>query len=302
MRRTRARRRSARTPRPGARPAPGAGRGAGARAPRRRGPARRERRGPRPRPARSTARRAGGRAGACSGVIRFSAYSWRCSMTPADRRTASRPWPAPPSVTGRFPPREPRWGVLRLRSIRPYRPRRASYSAGMAVDEPGPGVTDLEANACWALLRSHEVGRLAVSIADRPEIFPVNYVVDHGTVVFRTAEGTKLAGAVQRDVAFEADGYEPETGEAWSVVVKGRAEEICAGTNCLTPPTCRCSRGTRRRSSGSCGSCPTRSPAAGFTLSAARPGGRRGRERPGRHPNDSRDTRRRSPRPRSKQR
>ena len=38
--------------------------------------------------------------------------------------------------------------------------------------------------------------------------------------------GTKLAGAVQRDVAFEADGYEPETGEAWSVVVKGRAEEI----------------------------------------------------------------------------
>ena len=96
----------------------------------------------------------------------------------------------------------------------------------MAADEPGPGVTNLQANACWALLRSHEVGRLAVSIGDRPEIFPVNYVVDHGTVVFRTAEGTKLAGAVQRDVAFEADGYEPGTGEAWSVVVKGRAEEI----------------------------------------------------------------------------
>ena len=66
----------------------------------------------------------------------------------------------------------------------------------MAVDEAGSGVTDLPANACWALLRSQEVGRLAVSIADRPEIFPVNYVVDHGTVVFRTAEGTKLAGAV----------------------------------------------------------------------------------------------------------
>ena len=99
----------------------------------------------------------------------------------------------------------------------------------MAVDEPGTGVTDLPANACWALLRSQEVGRLAVSIADRPEIFPVNYVVDHGTVVFRTAEGTKLAGAVQRDVAFEADGYEPGTGEAWSVVVKGRGEEVSRG-------------------------------------------------------------------------
>jgi len=32
----------------------------------------------------------------------------------------------------------------------------------MAVDEPGSGVTDLAANACWDLLRSQEVGRLAV--------------------------------------------------------------------------------------------------------------------------------------------
>ena len=100
----------------------------------------------------------------------------------------------------------------------------------MAANEPGPGETHLEVNVCWALLRSQEVGRLAVSIADRPEIFPINFVVDHGTVVFRTAEGTKLAGAVQGDaVAFEADGYERDTGEAWSVVVKGHAEEIGLG-------------------------------------------------------------------------
>jgi uncharacterized protein len=103
----------------------------------------------------------------------------------------------------------------------------------MAVDEPGSGVTNLAANICWALLRSQDVGRLALSIADRPEIFPVNYVVDHGTVVFRTAEGTKLAGAVQHDVAFEADGYEPGTGEAWSVVIKGRGEEVSRGHELL---------------------------------------------------------------------
>ena len=102
-----------------------------------------------------------------------------------------------------------------------------SYPPAMAANEPGSGETHLEVNVCWALLRSQEVGRLAVSIADRPEIFPINFVVDHGTVVFRTAEGTKLAGAVQGDaVAFEADGYERDTGEAWSVVVKGHAEEI----------------------------------------------------------------------------
>jgi nitroimidazol reductase NimA-like FMN-containing flavoprotein (pyridoxamine 5'-phosphate oxidase superfamily) len=103
----------------------------------------------------------------------------------------------------------------------------------MAADKPEPGVTDLEANACWALLRSQEVGRLALSIDGRPELFPVNYVVDHGTVVFRTAEGTKLAGAVDHDVAFEADAYEAGTGEAWSVVVKGRAEEISRGQELL---------------------------------------------------------------------
>ena len=89
------------------------------------------------------------------------------------------------------------------------------------------GITILEANTCWELLRSSEVGRLAVSIGNHPDIFPVNFVVDHGTVVFRTAEGTKLAAAVLgQSVAFEVDGYDAEVGEAWSVVVKGRAREI----------------------------------------------------------------------------
>ncbi|MDQ1752751.1 MAG: uncharacterized protein QOE71_3807 [Pseudonocardiales bacterium] len=96
----------------------------------------------------------------------------------------------------------------------------------MAIDSRSGG-TILEANTCLMLLRSSEVGRLAVSVADYPDIFPVNYLIDHGTIVFRTAEGTKLAAAVTCPrVAFEVDGYEPEAGEAWSVVVKGRAEEI----------------------------------------------------------------------------
>jgi nitroimidazol reductase NimA-like FMN-containing flavoprotein (pyridoxamine 5'-phosphate oxidase superfamily) len=95
----------------------------------------------------------------------------------------------------------------------------------MAVDTQGSEV--LGANECWQLLRSTEVGRLAVSITDHPDIFPVNYVVDRGTIVFRTAEGTKLAASVLgRAVAFEIDGYDPEHGVAWSVVIKGRASEI----------------------------------------------------------------------------
>jgi nitroimidazol reductase NimA-like FMN-containing flavoprotein (pyridoxamine 5'-phosphate oxidase superfamily) len=89
------------------------------------------------------------------------------------------------------------------------------------------GMTILDERRCWELLRSAEVGRLAVSIMDQPDIFPVNFVVDHGTVVFRTAEGTKLAAAVLgRAVAFEVDGFDATAGEAWSVVVKGAAEEV----------------------------------------------------------------------------
>jgi uncharacterized protein len=95
----------------------------------------------------------------------------------------------------------------------------------MAVDRQGSEV--LETNECWERLRSTEVGRLAVSITDHPDIFPVNYVADRGTVVFRTAEGTKLAASVLgRAVAFEIDGYDPEHGDAWSVVIKGQASEI----------------------------------------------------------------------------
>ena len=88
-------------------------------------------------------------------------------------------------------------------------------------------MTVLTADSCWQLLRDTEVGRLAVVIGDHPDIFPINHIVDHGTLVFRSAEGTKLAGAVpDRPVAFEVDGYEAASGEAWSVIVKGQATRI----------------------------------------------------------------------------
>ena len=80
---------------------------------------------------------------------------------------------------------------------------------------------------CWALLNSVDVGRLGIAIMNVPDIFPVNFIVERGDVVFRTAEGTKLAAAVLgRAVAFEVDGYDPVEGVAWSVVIHGRAVEI----------------------------------------------------------------------------
>jgi len=88
------------------------------------------------------------------------------------------------------------------------------------------GVTVLPEQSCWMLLRSAEVARLAVAVDAQPDIFPINFVVDHGTIVFRTAAGSKLSAASSNRVAFEVDGYDAATDEAWSVVIKGRAEEI----------------------------------------------------------------------------
>jgi hypothetical protein len=90
-----------------------------------------------------------------------------------------------------------------------------------------PGLQKLTEAACWALVREVTIGRLAVNVGGRPEIFPVNYVVDSGSLVFRTAEGTKASATLDAaPVAFEVDGYASDTGEAWSVVLKGHTERV----------------------------------------------------------------------------
>jgi uncharacterized protein len=79
---------------------------------------------------------------------------------------------------------------------------------------------------CWALLRTGVVGRVAVVHDGRPDIFPVNFAVDHGSVVFRTGSGTLFRSADRQAVAFEVDGYDVEHATAWSVVVRGDGREI----------------------------------------------------------------------------
>jgi uncharacterized protein len=95
-------------------------------------------------------------------------------------------------------------------------------------------VEELSESQCWALLRTTSVGRLAVWMEDHPDIFPLNYAVDHGTVVFRSRAGTKVSAALSDSpVALEADGFDAETAKAWSVVIKGNAEEITRGPDLM---------------------------------------------------------------------
>lgn len=94
------------------------------------------------------------------------------------------------------------------------------------ADELEP-VRVLSEDECWALLVEGDFGRLALSIGDRPEIFPVNYTAVEGGILLRTAEGTKLFGVtVNHFVAFEIDDHTATDG--WSVVAKGQARALQA--------------------------------------------------------------------------
>jgi uncharacterized protein len=85
-----------------------------------------------------------------------------------------------------------------------------------------PVISILSETECWNLMGTVELGRLVTCVDGRPEIFPVNFVVQHRTVLFRTAEGTKLvSSAINNHVLFEADGNTADDG--WSVILRGTA-------------------------------------------------------------------------------
>jgi uncharacterized protein len=85
----------------------------------------------------------------------------------------------------------------------------------------------LSEQECRWLLEQAHIGRVAVNVDGVPAIFPVNYGLLEGDVVFMTGEGTKLRAAVRNaTVAFEIDGHDTRTHSGWSVVVVGATSEL----------------------------------------------------------------------------
>jgi uncharacterized protein len=83
-------------------------------------------------------------------------------------------------------------------------------------------IDELTPEECWAELAAGELGRLAYRLGDEVNIAPINYAVDGETLLFTTAEGSKLLGVVMNpEVVFEIDEYDDEF--AKSVIVRGRA-------------------------------------------------------------------------------
>jgi nitroimidazol reductase NimA-like FMN-containing flavoprotein (pyridoxamine 5'-phosphate oxidase superfamily) len=84
----------------------------------------------------------------------------------------------------------------------------------------------LDREECDQLMADHHIGRIAVVVGGQPLVFPVNYVLHDGAIVFRTARGTKLFGAVGHPVAFQIDANDAMYHEGWSVLAVGEAEDV----------------------------------------------------------------------------
>jgi len=90
---------------------------------------------------------------------------------------------------------------------------------------PAGPLAVLTDDECWTRIATQDLGRLVTRVGDVIDIFPVNFVVDGATIVFRTAEGSKLVElTVHDEVLFEVDDH--TDADAWSVVVRGHARRL----------------------------------------------------------------------------
>jgi transcriptional regulator with XRE-family HTH domain len=91
---------------------------------------------------------------------------------------------------------------------------------------PRPMLAHLTVAQCWERLGSHGVGRIAMPVQPGPAVFPVNYTVDAGTVVYRTASGGAAAPEAGEGVSFQVDRMDDRLSRGWSVLITGTAEKV----------------------------------------------------------------------------
>jgi nitroimidazol reductase NimA-like FMN-containing flavoprotein (pyridoxamine 5'-phosphate oxidase superfamily) len=61
--------------------------------------------------------------------------------------------------------------------------------------DASPGFKRLGSDECWRFVAARSVGRVGFVHLGDPMVFPVNFVVEGGSIVFRTELGTTLARA-----------------------------------------------------------------------------------------------------------
>jgi nitroimidazol reductase NimA-like FMN-containing flavoprotein (pyridoxamine 5'-phosphate oxidase superfamily) len=96
-----------------------------------------------------------------------------------------------------------------------------------------PVLEELDEAECLRLITPGGIGRIAYSGRYGPTVFPVNYRLHGGTIVFRTAQDsptdedlrTGIAHAEYK-VAFEIDDIDHAAREGWSVLVQGPVHHV----------------------------------------------------------------------------
>lgn len=79
---------------------------------------------------------------------------------------------------------------------------------------------------CHRLLAPRGLGRVAFTTASGLMVLPVNYAIAGGGIVIRTGSGSLIAGHCDGPVTFEADQFDLELGQGWSVLVLGDAHRV----------------------------------------------------------------------------
>jgi nitroimidazol reductase NimA-like FMN-containing flavoprotein (pyridoxamine 5'-phosphate oxidase superfamily) len=103
----------------------------------------------------------------------------------------------------------------------------AAAGGGGVTALDSAGFEILDRAQCFSLLSRATLGRVAVTIGALPAIFPVNFCMVAGQVVFRSGEGTKLTAALSGTiVAFETDWECEASGEVWSVQIVGASRVV----------------------------------------------------------------------------
>ncbi|GAA0686567.1 pyridoxamine 5'-phosphate oxidase family protein [Kitasatospora atroaurantiaca] len=97
---------------------------------------------------------------------------------------------------------------------------------GQTSAAPHPVLMQLTTPECWDRLGEHGIGRVALSGDAGPAVLPVNYIVDDGTIVYRTTPDSMTASAAGSEVAFEVDHVDEHLSQGWSVLIVGTAEYI----------------------------------------------------------------------------
>ncbi|NUP43767.1 MAG: XRE family transcriptional regulator [Streptomyces sp.] len=97
---------------------------------------------------------------------------------------------------------------------------------GQAEAPARPVLAHLSTDECWDRLGTHGVGRVAVPVQPGPAVLPVNYLVDSGTIVYRTLSGGPAEPAPGEGVSFQVDRIDEYFSRGWSVLLTGTSEHV----------------------------------------------------------------------------